>query len=159
MNWDAIGAIAELLGAIGVIATLWYLATQIQQNTSTVRASAFQAFFSSVTGGLDILATDTEISRIWYKGLEGLAQLNEDETRRFGSICLTFMRRIEQAHIMQQRGLLLPEDWAGIKASAFEVMSRPGGKEWFEANAWRLNPIFVEDVRAGFAKQGNEAQD
>ena len=39
MNWDAIGAIAELLGAIGVIASLVYLATQIRQNTATVRAS------------------------------------------------------------------------------------------------------------------------
>ena len=32
MNWDAIGAIAELLGAIGVIASLIYLATQIRQS-------------------------------------------------------------------------------------------------------------------------------
>ena len=40
MNWDAIGAIAELLGAVGVIATLAYLAQQIRQNTSTVRSSA-----------------------------------------------------------------------------------------------------------------------
>ncbi len=30
MNWDAIGAIAELLGAVGVIASLIYLATQIR---------------------------------------------------------------------------------------------------------------------------------
>ena len=32
MNWDAIGAIAELAGAIGVIASLIYLARQIRQN-------------------------------------------------------------------------------------------------------------------------------
>jgi hypothetical protein len=32
MNWDAIGAIAELLGAIGVIASFVYLATQIQHS-------------------------------------------------------------------------------------------------------------------------------
>jgi hypothetical protein len=37
MNWDAIGAIAETLGAVGVIASLVYLATlirdQMEQNT------------------------------------------------------------------------------------------------------------------------------
>ncbi len=32
MNWDAIGAIAELLGAIGVIASLVYLAAQIRKS-------------------------------------------------------------------------------------------------------------------------------
>ena len=36
MNWDAIGAIAELLGAIGVIASLIYLATQVRQNREQV---------------------------------------------------------------------------------------------------------------------------
>ena len=43
MNWDAIGAIAELVGAVGVIATLVYLARQINQNTSTVRSAAAAA--------------------------------------------------------------------------------------------------------------------
>jgi hypothetical protein len=49
MNWDAIGAIAELLGAIGVIASLVYLATQIRQsreqmsqNTRALRAATYQ---------------------------------------------------------------------------------------------------------------------
>jgi len=30
MNWDAIGAIAELLGAVGVIASLVYLAPETE---------------------------------------------------------------------------------------------------------------------------------
>ena len=55
MNWDAIGAIAELLGAVGVIASLVYLATQIRQsreqmaqNTSAIRAGSYQQFLPSL---------------------------------------------------------------------------------------------------------------
>ena len=33
MNWDALGAIAELLGAIAVFLTLAYLAIQVRQNS------------------------------------------------------------------------------------------------------------------------------
>ena len=33
MNWEALGAIAELLGAIGVILTLLYLSRQIDNNS------------------------------------------------------------------------------------------------------------------------------
>ena len=33
MNWDAIAAVAELLGAIGVIASLFYVASQIRRMT------------------------------------------------------------------------------------------------------------------------------
>ncbi len=42
MNWEAIGAIGEILGAIGVIVTLAYLAVQIRQNTQVTRASTAQ---------------------------------------------------------------------------------------------------------------------
>ena len=43
MNWDAIGAIAELLGAVGVIASLVYLATQIRQSRQQMRTYAHDA--------------------------------------------------------------------------------------------------------------------
>jgi len=52
MNWDAIGAIAELLGAVGVIASLVYLATQIRQSREqlsqtprAMRADTYQQFY------------------------------------------------------------------------------------------------------------------
>ena len=37
MNWDAIGAVAEMLGAIAVIATLLYLSKQIKSSEKTTR--------------------------------------------------------------------------------------------------------------------------
>jgi len=48
MNWDAIGAVGEVSGAIAVVATLGYLAVQIRQNTSAVRANSAQAFADSI---------------------------------------------------------------------------------------------------------------
>ncbi len=49
MNWEAVGAIAELLGGIGVIVSLFYLAMQIQQNTRSVRAASYQSVTSSLS--------------------------------------------------------------------------------------------------------------
>jgi hypothetical protein len=37
VNWDAIGAIGEVLGAVGVIITLVYLSVQLRQNTRAMR--------------------------------------------------------------------------------------------------------------------------
>lgn len=39
MNWDALSAIGELLGAAGVIVTLIYLSMQVRQNTRAIRGS------------------------------------------------------------------------------------------------------------------------
>ena len=42
MNWEAISAIGEILGAAGVIITLAYLAAQIRQNTKVSRGATRQ---------------------------------------------------------------------------------------------------------------------
>jgi hypothetical protein len=43
MNWEAVAAIGELLGATGVIVSLLYLAVQVRQNTRQTRLAAQQA--------------------------------------------------------------------------------------------------------------------
>jgi hypothetical protein len=90
MNWDAIGAIAELLGAVGVIASLVYLTTQIRQsrdqmaqNTRALRAGAYQQFGHSVGGReMSRLAVPGR-SRTITVGLSDFEQLNEEERDRF----------------------------------------------------------------------------
>jgi hypothetical protein len=40
MNWEAIGAIGEVLGAIAVFISLSYLALQIKSNTASMEATS-----------------------------------------------------------------------------------------------------------------------
>lgn len=49
MNWEAIGAVANLFAALGVIATLIYLAMQIRQNTKAVRSSSIESLVHSLS--------------------------------------------------------------------------------------------------------------
>ena len=39
MNWDALGAIGEIIGAIAVLATLYYLAKQIKMQNCELEKS------------------------------------------------------------------------------------------------------------------------
>ena len=39
MNWEALGAVSETLGAIGVIVTLIYLAIQVKHSKHSVDAN------------------------------------------------------------------------------------------------------------------------
>jgi len=43
MNWEAVGAVGEILGAIAVLITLGYLAVQIRQNTRAMKTSALSS--------------------------------------------------------------------------------------------------------------------
>jgi len=42
MNWQAIGAIGEIVGAVAVVATLLYLARDIRQNSRSLAISALR---------------------------------------------------------------------------------------------------------------------
>ena len=61
MSWDAIGAVAELLGAFGVIASLVYLANQMRQNTRAMRASAYQEVLNQRDSAMLPLMQDAEL--------------------------------------------------------------------------------------------------
>ncbi len=45
-------SLGEFVGAIAVVATLIYLAIQLRQNTTSVKASAFQAWLGAINGPL-----------------------------------------------------------------------------------------------------------
>jgi hypothetical protein len=53
MNWEAMGAIGEIVSAVGVIATLGYLALQVRQNSNVTRSATRQAI-SSVQADLGL---------------------------------------------------------------------------------------------------------
>ncbi len=91
MNWDAIGAIAELAGAIGVVASLAYLATQIRHNT---RASAVESKLVTtgmLTGFVDTLITDPELNDIFMRGRISTENLSKTEYQRFGKTYAEFV--------------------------------------------------------------------
>jgi hypothetical protein len=81
MNWDAIGAVAELIGALAVIATLAYLAIQTRQNTDAVKVQTISTLSdrlaTSNTGPQsEYLSGVLERGRQSYKNLAPSEQLS-----------------------------------------------------------------------------------
>jgi hypothetical protein len=86
LNWDAIGAIAEGIGAVGVIASLLYLAVQVRANT---RASAVDSKFRSAemqNDFVDSLIETPELNDLWLRGLTKLDSLSESDYYRFSNM-------------------------------------------------------------------------
>ena len=68
MNWEAIGAIGEILGAAGVIVTLGYLAFQLRQNNRHLAHEAQRALAHAVRENTVTIANNAEI---WVKDQAG----------------------------------------------------------------------------------------
>jgi hypothetical protein len=63
-----LGNFGEFVGAIGVVATLAYLAIQIRQNTRATHAASHHAVTDSLNQGNIAMAQDAELAQIWATG-------------------------------------------------------------------------------------------
>jgi hypothetical protein len=88
MNWDALGAIGELIGAIAVFVTLVYLAIQLRQNTKALKSATFQNVSSAMACNVEVLATAPNVSPFMLKAQPGLSSLNDEERVRFGGFAM-----------------------------------------------------------------------
>ena len=106
MNWDAIGAVGEVLGAIAVVGTLAYLALQIRQNTERERLS--QEFVSNqYFNELRVLiASDPEIAEIEMKGVSDLASLSDLERRRFDELLISWVWAMQKFFHQHQSSMV-----------------------------------------------------
>ena len=89
MNWDAISAIAEISGAVVVVASLVYVGRQIGQNTSMMRVSAASETMERDYDLVLPLIESTEFTELWLKGDHQLDELSEADRQRL----LFFERR------------------------------------------------------------------
>ncbi len=130
MNWDAISSIAELIGAVGVIVSLIYLAFQIKQNTKASKAATRQA----LADGAQRLASDVvegdDIAKIMTEAMAG-NEIRPHEVFRLQSRCYRDLRFWDNAYYQYTEGLLTEEEWNGFRENLKLVMQFPTYKEYW----------------------------
>ena len=75
-NW---AAIAEIASAVAVVISLIYVGFEISQNTTSVRASAFQSVSDSLTDFTALVAVEPDLAKFYTQGRENPDSLTSDE--------------------------------------------------------------------------------
>jgi hypothetical protein len=70
VNWEAAGAIGEIVGAAAVVLTLLYLAVETRKNAQALDATTTREFGFRLSEWHREVARDPELKRISLKGLE-----------------------------------------------------------------------------------------
>ena len=143
MNWDAIGAIGEVLGAILVGATLVYLAVQLRQNTSALTSSTFQTLSSSMASNMEFFAGDPAISALLLKAQGGLGSLTAEERARFGFVMVMAFRRIETVFVQRSLGFIDARLTEGFERSAISSIATGGAREWWDSSKGAFSVDFA----------------
>jgi hypothetical protein len=66
-SWDVVGALAEMLGAIAVLVTLIYLATQIKQTNDISRFNTMKEIMLSFDNLNKMVVTDPSLRAALHK--------------------------------------------------------------------------------------------
>ena len=111
MNWDAIGAVAELIGSAAVIITLLYLAIQTHNNGKVLRASAVVDAQMSYVAINEKLSDGGVISEIMFRTLSDPDGLTPYERYLLHRYLRAVFQRLEAQFALYTNGILDPEVW------------------------------------------------
>jgi hypothetical protein len=147
MNWDALGAIGEIIGAAGVIVSLLYLASQVRNNSRQLRHSSAQAVLDKLNGLIGQLAFTAGAGDVWTRGLSGLEELREDEELvRFSSMMLQAFWAYEEVLHYREAGVIEEWAWTHAKAPVEHFMRTPGFQQWWQLRRGWFSPEFQNHV-------------
>ena len=142
MNWDAIGAIAELLGGLATVATLVYLARQIRESGRSTRLAAMQSAMLAEQTAMEIPARDRNLARVIPIAV-GIADgtLTEQEHQQFRFWLFLMLRSHENMFVQHQAGMIDDETWTARSSTVLFLLASPVGRRIWDgaSNTYRAD--------------------
>ena len=131
MNWESINSIAQLIAALGVVASLFYLAAQIRQNTRSQRSLVVDSLTRSLNDLIGPQASDLTQMQTWISITEDWCGATEADRLRGIFLLFTMFKVFENAWFQQCQGTLDPEQWEAWDLHIRVYYHRPGVKTWW----------------------------
>lgn len=146
MNWDAVGAIAESIGAFAVFCSLIYLAVQTRNNTRALRSAAFHQVRDSFSDVSLVMVQDPSILKMLGDAMRNDPEMSEEDILRFRAFLTTFYRRGESAYFQSRDGTLQLESWFGIRETIINVLDNELGNAWWQESEKRFTKEYHSEI-------------
>ena len=139
MNWDAIGAVGEILGAIAVFGSLAYLAIQIRDGNTASRATATREILDRWDTAADQLWESPEVASLMRKTLRGENPKVSQDDAMFFAIRLAHTVHIHYSVQDMSRSGLVPEALLDrVNNAIVWLLSAPGGRAWWDTTGYMM---------------------
>ena len=147
MNWEAIGALGQVLGAVAVVATLLYVAREVRHSGRSLSISALRDTTAQWNHWSQMIATSTDLAEIVSKGNKSYDTLSEIESLRYGAYVQSFFDNVDS-----YRSLVIDygidRDLALLSSIVSRRIQIPGFKAWWAANTADYADNFVSWIEA-----------
>jgi len=139
MTWDTVAALAELLGALGVILSMIYLAGQIRSSVAATQRSGSHDVLNTSTNFLLTLAVNPELSELWRRGLRAPQTLSDADQARMRHLLSVMVMIFEEGCHWSREGHIAAWNDHILRASHSYIFPSPGFRELF----WKERQRFV----------------
>jgi hypothetical protein len=146
MNWDAIGAGGEILGAFAVVFSLAYLARQIRHSTLATHAASRDAMAKSTIDILMGIAADPVMVSLLRRGQLDPESLDDDEVLRFDLMIYSIFESWEATFAQWHRGTLSDEDWEKWEMVISQYVAQPGTQAFWGRSERQFSKAFREYI-------------
>lgn len=145
MNWEAVGALGEVGGAVGVVVTLGYLAAQVRQNSANLRHNS-----ESLRGATELenarlaaewnmeVAKDPELVELFIAVNRG--GMTGQQLLRFHFLIGSLFYRFDGLYRQKERGLLADDLWEAWDQVILNNLASAEARDWWENG---LHPVSV----------------
>lgn len=132
MNWDAFGAIAEMIGGIAVVVTLVYLAIQVRYANRTQRQTLLSNQTAHWVANCQTLGAHPELNNAWHKALRG-SDLTREERWQWSILLYGVILDFEEMYYLNKEGYEYEYRWRSIQRALGIYLSTPAGEHWWAA--------------------------
>ncbi len=131
MNWEAIGATAEMIGGVAVLFTLVYLSIQVRQNSQMQRQQNVTEQTNRCIETGQFLASDPEFADIYRRAMNNL-ELTGTEFARLSGYLFAVLTDFEEMYYTHKAGQSSEFRWENLNKHAYwQIMPGTKGNEWW----------------------------
>ena len=135
-------ALAEIVGALAVVASVCYLAVQIKKQTEESRLAATRDLATHYQDILNTLVVTDGLMEIYLQGVRDYKSLPEIERLKVALIFQKTIRAMEQQFIHTKKSGVDDSYFLSANLAFEEFLTFPGVQQWWEINAKHFEPEF-----------------
>ena len=143
LNWEAIGAVGEILGALAVVGSLVYLASQIRAQNRESRVASVHDVAEAYRTTIAPLQ-DPELADLFIEAIGNFDDLIPTKRIRFIVFMLRIFKVWEEAYFQWRENRLDPDAWEAMLSPLADVMATDGAKKVWDLRKHQFRKDFVE---------------
>ncbi|MDH5758983.1 MAG: hypothetical protein OEZ65_05290 [Gemmatimonadota bacterium] len=144
---QALGNLGEFVGALGVVVSLVYLARQMQQNTTSVRAASFNSMSENSIRLLEHAFRDSEFASFLARAEGDPTALSPAERIRWDAYMTAVFRHFGNLVFQYRVGALDRQMWESYERTLKAHLRTPSWMAWYEGNGILFSDALCSEVQ------------